>query len=192
MCQNQLSIFAESQTNHRLSKQPLLMSEEFLIEWKSRIVNYQQQIWQNPSATQTSLFGIETAQPYDPEHIDPFNLHTRPFEFYRSKEDLEANCLYFVVDAAECLILYIGETQQCPRDRWMNHYCRDYTANYQWLNHHYNLKVAVNIGFCWDVPVDRRGRQAMELALIKKWKPPFNKENWKLYGQPFKKAGSKR
>jgi len=72
----------------------------------------------------------------------------------------------------------------------MSHYCRDYTASYQWLNHRYKLKVAVNIGFCWDVSIEQKGRQALELAIIKKWKPPFNKECWELYGQLFKRAGA--
>ncbi|MEO0688447.1 MAG: GIY-YIG nuclease family protein, partial [Cyanobacteria bacterium J06649_11] len=45
--------------------------------------------------------------------------------------------------------------------------------------------TAVNIAFWWDAPDSTRPRQKLELELIQKWRSPFNKENWKLWGQPF-------
>jgi hypothetical protein len=41
--------------------------------------------------------------------------------------------------------------------------------------------------FWWDVPAETRPRQQLELALIQKWRSPFNKENWDRWGQPFGK-----
>jgi hypothetical protein len=188
MTQNQLSLFTENEVNSRRTNRPVLMSKDFLVEWKSRIVTYQQQTWNNPPSQQTSLF--ELSDSFDLNRVDPFGLLYQPFEFYRLPEDGLTNCIYFVVDLMQPLLLYIGETQQTPKKRWMNHYCRDYTANYLALHHHYKSEVAVNIGFLWDTPTNRKARQAMELALIDKWRSPFNKENWHLYAQPFKKAGS--
>lgn len=189
MTQNQLSLFTANEINRTKTNCPVLMSKDFLIEWKSRIVTYQQQIWDNPPPQQTSLFELSSNQ-FDPDSVDPFGLLYQPFEFYRLPEDGQENCLYFVIDLMQPLLLYIGETQQTPKKRWMNHYCRDYTDNYLALNHHYKLEVAVNIGFWWNTPTNRKARQAMELALIDKWRSPFNKENWHIYSQPFKKAGS--
>jgi hypothetical protein len=34
-------------------------------------------------------------------------------------------------------------------------------------------------------PADRKARLDLELSLISRWKPPFNKENWERWGQPF-------
>jgi hypothetical protein len=186
--QNQLSLFTENEVNSRRTNRSVLMSKDFLVEWKSRIVTFQQQTWNNPQSQQTSLF--ELSDSFDLDRVDPFSLLYQPFEFYRLSEDGQANCIYSVVDLMQPLLLYIGETQQTPKKRWMNHYCRDYTDNYLAIHHHYKLDVAVNIGFWWDTPTNRKVRQSMELALIDKWRSPFNKENWHLYSQPFKKAGS--
>jgi hypothetical protein len=94
-------------------------------------------------------------------------------------------CLYFVVDSAVELILYIGETCRSNK-RWKGiHDCKDYIKSYQSLHYQYGLKTAVNIAFWWDTPVQTRPRQQLEQALIQKWKSPFNKENWQRWGQPF-------
>ncbi|WP_256875047.1 hypothetical protein [Nostoc sp. C052] len=70
--------------------------------------------------------------------------------------------------------------------RWKAiHACKDYIASYQDLHYRYEMKTAVNITFWWDTPVDRRARHELELSLILKWRSPFNKENWQLWGQPF-------
>lgn len=188
MTQNQLSLFADSPVNTTSIKRPVLMSKDFLIDWKSRIVEYQQKTWNSAPNCQISLF--ESSDLFNPDRVDPFGLTYQPFEFYRLPEVGDTNCLYFVVDLMQPLLLYIGETQQTPKKRWLSHHCRDYTANYLELHHRYKLEVAVNIGFWWDAPPSRKARQAMELTLINKWHSPFNKENWHLYAQPFKKAGS--
>jgi hypothetical protein len=57
--------------------------------------------------------------------------------------------------------------------------------NYISLHRHYGLDVAVATTFWWNTPVQIKARQQLELALIVKWRSPFNQESWKLWGQPF-------
>ena len=78
-----------------------------------------------------------------------------------------------------------GETCKSNK-RWKGtHDCKRYVEKYIDLHYRYELNTAVNICFWWDAPVETRPRQNLELALIQKWKPPFNKENWQHWGQPF-------
>ncbi|WP_191762245.1 hypothetical protein [Komarekiella delphini-convector] len=41
-------------------------------------------------------------------------------------------------------------------------------VGYQDLNHRYDIKTAVNIGFWWDAPMQKKARQALEQAMIQK------------------------
>jgi hypothetical protein len=83
-------------------------------------------------------------------------------------------CLYFIIDSAADLILYVGETCRSNK-RWKGiHACKDYIASYQDLHYRYGLQTAVNTAFWWDAPVERRARQELELNLILKWRSPFN------------------
>jgi hypothetical protein len=59
-------------------------------------------------------------------------------------------------------------------------------VSYQNLHYLYQMETAVNIGFWWNAPIERRTLQQLELSLIQKWRSPFNKENWDLWGQSFK------
>jgi hypothetical protein len=95
-------------------------------------------------------------------------------------------CLYFVIDHVMPLLLYIGETKRTPTERWQGvHDCKDYLRRYHALHYQYELKRAVSISFCWDVPTERKARQELESELIYKWRSPFNKECWQYWGQPF-------
>ncbi|WP_199350060.1 hypothetical protein [Nostoc flagelliforme] len=106
--------------------------------------------------------------------------------FYRMPDSFGQAALYFVIDSAADLLLYVGETCQSNK-RWKNaHDCKDYVASYQDMNHRYDIKTAVNIGFWWDAPTQRKARLALEQAMIQEWRSPFNKEMWNLWGQPFK------
>ncbi|MBD2535726.1 GIY-YIG nuclease family protein [Nostoc flagelliforme FACHB-838] len=122
----------------------------------------------------------------DPERIDPFTLPLQSMAFYRMPDSFGQAALYFVIDSAADLLLYVGETCQSNK-RWKNaHDCKDYVASYQDMNHRYDIKTAVNIGFWWDAPTQRKARLALEQAMIQEWRSPFNKEMWNLWGQPFK------
>ena len=104
--------------------------------------------------------------------------------FYRIPADYPGEaCLYFVVDSAAELILYVGETLRSNK-RWnQKHDCKDYIDSYQDSHYRYKLKTAVNIVFGGIyTPQRRENRQQLEQALIQKWRSPFNKEMWRVWG----------
>ncbi|MBD2505368.1 GIY-YIG nuclease family protein [Anabaena azotica FACHB-119] len=184
----QLNLFANNTItpSYGSKADTLLMSADVLQEWKSRILTHQQRVRANQSPQQATLFDL-TPTHCDPEAIDPLTLQLVPMSFYCTPADSPGEaCLYFIIDSAAGLVLYVGETMRSNK-RWKGiHDCKDYIASYQDLHYKYGLPKAVNAAFWWDAPVERRARQQLELSLIVKWRSPFNKENWDLWGQPFK------
>ncbi|AKG20272.1 hypothetical protein [Calothrix sp. 336/3] len=184
---NQLDLFSPGEISPKASNKPpvLLMDEKTLIAWKHQIFIHQQQVRIQEPHQQMSLFSTPNSH-VEPNIIDPFALKPSPMSFYRLPVDSSGQaCLYFVIDMAANLLLYIGETCQ-SNQRWKGvHDCKRYIQKYLDLHYDYQLPTAVNIAFWWDAPVPTRARQRLELALIKKWKSPFNKENWRFWGQPF-------
>jgi hypothetical protein len=181
---NQLNLFPDVKPTLARKAEALVMSADALLRWKSQIFDYQQQVRASQTPKQASLFDLAPTH-CDPDVIDPFKLHLQPMAFYRMPDNFGQAALYFVIDSAALLLLYVGETCQSNK-RWKNtHDCKNYIASYQDLHYQYELKTAVNIGFWWDAPVDRRARQELELNLILKWRSPFNKQNWERWGQPF-------
>jgi hypothetical protein len=168
-----------------LLAETLVMSQSALLRWKSQIFDYQQRTRESVPPQQTALFDIAPKH-CDPDRIDPLQLKVRSLSFYRIPADSPGDaCLYFVVDSAAGLILYVGETCRSNK-RWKGiHDCKSYIESYQSLHYQYGFKTAVNIAFWWDTPVQTRPRQQLEQALIQKWKSPFNKECWQRWGQPF-------
>ena len=162
----------------------LSMDADTLGQWKTKIAAHLQRTKENQSV-QGNLFDMAKAH-VDPDKIDPFNLRPYPMSFYRLPVDSPGEaCIYFVVDSAAWLVLYIGETCRSNK-RWQGtHDCKGYLDNYQSLHYQHGLSCAVNIVFWWDVPAVARARQQMEWGLIERWKAPFNKENWTLWGAPF-------
>lgn len=163
----------------------LVMSADALLKWKSQILDYQHQVRENKPPLQVTLFDLALKH-CDPDRIDSLQLQVRSLCFWRMPASCPGDaCLYFVVDSAAELVLYVGETKRSNK-RWKGiHGCKDYIASYQDLHYRYGLQTAVNAAFWWDAPVDRRARQQLELSLIRKWQSPFNKENWERWGQPF-------
>jgi len=184
---NQLDLFSLSEIQGAIiNRTPvLLMDVKAFKKWKKQISAHQQQVRTSEPVIQVALFEMSSTY-VDPDIIDPFELKPCSLSFYRLPADSPGQaCLYFVIDMAANLLLYIGETCK-SNHRWKGiHDCKRYIEKYQDLNYQYGLKTAVNIAFWWDTPSATRARQKLELALIQKWKSPFNKENWKLWGQPF-------
>ena len=183
----QLNLFANNPIDANRASRPetLSMDANALMQWKSRIFTHQQRVRESPQQQQVTLFDIAPKH-CDPHQIDPLTLQLQSMSFYRMPADSPGDaCLYFVIDSAASLVLYIGETCRSNK-RWKGiHDCKDYIESYQSLHYQYGMKTAVNIAFWWDTPVQTRPRQQLEQALIQKWKSPFNKECWQRWGQPF-------
>lgn len=168
--------------NHR-AQSPLSLAE--LEGWKGRVADYQQRLRSGRGESQGSLFdqvtpvaGVDT--------IDPFSLPPQNAEFWREHpQEAGVPALYFVVDHRVPLLLYVGETVK-SNQRWRGvHDCKGYILNYVEAHRQHQLAVTVNIGFWPHADQDRRSRQALESALIRHWRSPFNKENWNLWHTPF-------
>lgn len=170
-----------------------MMSQEALVSWKTRIYNYQQQTRSQTAPQQTTLFDL--AQSPQSQDLDPFSLKLHPSLFWRLKEspadwdDSQQGCLYFILDTAVPLLLYIGETKLSANERWSGtHDCKDYILNYLQLHRHYEMEVAVASCFWLHLPPAKKTLQQWERELIYKWRSPFNKEMWAYWGQPFGKT----
>lgn len=89
--------------------------------------------------------------------------------FYRLPADIPGDAwIYFVLDSAAFLVLYVGETSK-SNIRWKGtHDCKKYLDKYQSLHYQYGLSCAVNIAFWWDAPAMARARQQLELELIER------------------------
>ena len=161
------------------------MNAQELTHWKSQIFAYQQRARENQGPQQTALFDVTPAY-CDLDAIDLFTLTQQSMAFWRfPAQKFGSACLYFVIDATMPLLLYVGETCQSNL-RWKGvHDCKRYIERYQELHYKYGLTAAVNIAFWWDAPVEARPRQRLELALIEKWRAPFNKQNWTIWARPF-------
>ncbi|MDJ0900378.1 MAG: hypothetical protein QNJ55_16360 [Xenococcus sp. MO_188.B8] len=190
----QLSLF-DVQPALRVEQPKKLMSKDAVLKWKLKIFNYQQRTLKTEPAKQTSLFDAPKSH-CDSDLINPFELQLHSSQFYRMREQgdhevpayADRNCLYFIIDNSLPLLLYVGETKQTAKQRWNGvHDCRDYIMNYLELHRKHNLEVRVCSAFWYDTPSDRKSRLKLESELIKKWQSPFNKENWRRWGQPFGK-----
>ena len=154
--------------------------------WKQRIQEYQAGV---PAAAdhQASLFGSSPEPQQVAAQIAPFALGQQNFFFFNWPADRhpDSACLYFVIDTTTNLLLYIGETCRANQ-RWKGvHDCKQYVLNYQTLHFQHQIPTAINTVFYWEAPTQTRPRQRLESALIRRWRSPFNKENWRFWGTPF-------
>lgn len=168
--------------NRSASPGSLTVSE--LTAWKQRIWQFQQSVRSDAGSTQGTLFDTVATSPVD--DIDPFMLPQRNAEFWREQfTDTGNAALYFVVDHEADLLLYVGETVKANQ-RWKGtHDCKRYILNYVSAHRATELAVQVNIGFWPYAPEARKARQSLEAELIRKWRSPFNKENWRMWATPF-------
>lgn len=155
-----------------------------LADWKRSIFQFQEAIHKTPTSTQGTLF--ETATPSAGEDLDPFTLPQRNAEFWREQfTDVGNAALYFVIDHEADILLYIGETVKANQ-RWKGtHDCKRYILNYVSAHRVHGLSPQVNIGFWPHAPQARKARQVLERELIRRWRSPFNKENWRMWATPF-------
>ena len=181
----QLELFPEFKSNYPRLASRLAMGVDALHSWKNRIFECQQ-FASTEQPQQGTLFEL-APNPCDPDSIDPFTLQLHNLSFCDKPDWGDRTCLYFVIDNALPLLLYVGETHRTPKQRWMSHDCHKYIENYIELHRRYYLDVAVGIAFLYGAPGNRKQRLQLESELIYKWKSPFNKECWQYWGQPFGK-----
>ncbi len=107
---HQLDLFAHNIIPKSASRQKSLsMDANALVQWKTKIAAHQQRTKEN-QPVQGALFDLTQAH-VDLDKIDPFKLRPFPMSFYRLPVDSSGEaCVYFVVDSAVSLVLYIGET----------------------------------------------------------------------------------
>ncbi len=182
---NQLNLFSDIPLEAATRSPQLVMDKLALVRWKSQIYGYQQRVREGQSGKQTTLFDLTPAH-CDPDKINPFSLQLQSMAFWRFPANSPGeSCIYFVIDSAAPLLLYVGETCRSNK-RWKGtHDCKRYIEKYQDLHYQHQLSCAVNMAFWWDTPTNTKLRQQLEAALIQLWRSPFNKENWQCYSQPF-------
>ena len=191
---DQLSLFSvsEQKTLAYGSKPDVLkISGDTLQDWKQRLFHYQQSIHIAPSPEQGTLFvsaaDVEAVtSSVDAASLDPFSLPQQNTEFWRWKaSDEGVAALYFVIDYELPILLYVGETVKSGQ-RWKGeHDCKRYLLNYRQVHYQNQLDTLLGIAFWSLAPTQTRDRQRLETALIRRWRSPFNKENWEFWGTPF-------
>ena len=144
------------------------------------------------SGVQGSLFaspspGTPTALA---ERCNPLELTPLALDFWRWPQPPHRGAsLYFVFDRPDPLswplLLYVGETGRADR-RWKGeHDCKGYLAAYAEALGRAELSPMLSIRFWCDVPIQPRARRQLEQLLIRRWAPPFNKENQDRWATPF-------
>jgi hypothetical protein len=172
------------------------MSKDSLLAWKTRIAEYQRGVREGRGAIeQPALFDLPKTTWHTADEIDPLGLKRYPWDFYdqpvrqvEPPDDSNRGCLYFQIDHEADIVLYIGETKLGARDRWLGtHYCKEYIKSYLQLHHDLGTQAYVCAAFWYHVPPKKKILLEWERELIYKWRSPFNKEMWEIYGQPFKR-----
>lgn len=162
------------------------ISAKALQAWKDKIYSHQRQVIQASVEQQGSLFDLASYH-VSADAIDPFSLAMQNFFFFQWPADRHPSqpCIYFVIDTAMPLLLYVGETCKANQ-RWRGvHDCKQYVLNYQEAHFKHHCPTAINTAFWWDTPQETRPRQQLESDLIARWRSPFNKENWRFWSTPF-------
>ena len=167
---------------------PIPLEREQLLSWQQLISAYQAPRFEAHTTTsgQGSLFGSGEG----PSLANPLRLSPQTLHFWRwPTPPQQGAALYFVIDQAPVvqspLILYVGETCEAGR-RWKGeHDCKAYLAAYSDALAKASLSSRLSIRFDLDVPSSTRARRALELALIRHWQPPFNKETRGRWATPF-------
>jgi hypothetical protein len=193
--QTQLSLFSVSEARSLetwTTLSPCSLSLTALQDWKSRVAAFQHQVRSEPVLQQQTLFTSELSEfsynnsNLDPDRLDPFQLPPQNINFWRWKaSDSGDAALYFVIDYQVPLLLYVGETVK-SHQRWNGeHDCKRYLSHYRQAHYSHQQETQIGIAFLRGVPTQPKARQRLELHCIHRWRSPFNRENWVLWGTPF-------
>ena len=191
----QLNLFDTNSSSLTPRKESLIMDSEALIKWKQRVFNYQNQVRNSQPPQQQTLFELPKTSWHTVDDIKPFDLKIHsslfwimPEKKHQFEDESRNGCIYFIIDNTLPILLYCGQTKMTANQRWSGfHYCKDYIRNYIQLHRIHKLDVAVVSAFWQHIPPDKKVLLEWERELIIKYRSPFNKENWKYWGQPFQK-----
>jgi hypothetical protein len=197
---SQLSLFSVSEARALeawADLSPCSISLTALQDWKNRIATFQQQVRSEPILQQQSLFAPDldpaalsyntpSRSSLDSDRVDPFQLPPQNINFWRWKvADSGDAALYFVIDYHVPILLYIGETVR-SHQRWKgDHDCKRYLSHYRQAHYTHQQDTQIGIAFLRGAPTQPKTRQRLELQCIQRWRSPFNRENWSLWGTPF-------
>lgn len=182
---------AASYSTYKNFQPPAKVSLYELKAWKKRIIAFQEQL--TAAEQQGNLFGTSDSGLSNDMvgAIAPLELRRQNTEFWRWRfDDVGVAAMYFVIDYASTahshpVVLYIGETIK-SNQRWKGeHDCKRYLLNYRQAHYDNGLTSELGIAFWPEAPCDRKARQQLESALIRHWRSPFNKENWRFWNTPF-------
>jgi hypothetical protein len=170
------------------------MDKDALIRWKQRIFEYQQSVRNSKQPEQQTLFNLPRQTWDSPSEIDPFSLRQYPADFYRMPrppeplDESNQGCIYFIIDRSLPILLYVGETKLSAHQRWSGvHDAKDYLRRYIELHRRYKLDVLPSSAFWYGVPPKKKILREWERELIERFRSPFNREMWEVWGQPFGK-----
>ena len=105
---DQLNLFSDLPLEAAIKSPTLVMDKLALVRWKSQIYGYQQRVSEGQSGKQTTLFDL-TPTHCDPGKINPFSLQLQSMAFWRFPANGPGeSCIYFVIDSAAPLLLYVG------------------------------------------------------------------------------------
>ena len=175
--------------------QQLPLQREQVLAWQQRLAQHQGPLFMGTgtatdSPQQGQLFAM--ADPVDAaaDRFQPLMLQRQPLSFWRWPQlQVSGAALYVVLDRPAALshplLLYIGETGRAEQ-RWKGeHDCKQYLAAYGESLQGLGLAPRFSISFWSDVPAQTRARRQLELALIRRWLPAFNKETRARWATPF-------
>lgn len=190
----QLNLFDTNDSSLTPRKESITMDKDALIKWKQRIFKYQDQVRNSKPPLQQTLFDLPKTSWHTVDDINPFSLKIHSCLFWRMPEpkqfedDTANGCLYFIIDNNLPILLYVGQTKLSVHQRWAGvHDCKDYIANYIELHRIHKVDVAVVSAFWTDIPADKKLLLEWEKDLIFRYRSPFNKEMWNVWGKPFGK-----
>ncbi len=189
--QGELFINNTANNTNSIKKRNLALTSVVIEKWQAKICRHQAKLFNDSKETgckQVSLFNLEGIA--DLERMNPLRLTPLPLSFWRWPSfPHDGPAIYLVMDRpkelSSHLLLYVGETIAAER-RWKGeHDCKSYLSAYSEALNTCGMNCQLSIRFWTDVPRNTKARRKLEQLLIKRWLPPFNKENWSRWATPF-------
>ncbi len=190
--QGQESLFSNDDSSSRRERthQKVCISKELLVNWQTRIHDYQSRLFSGGPNIHHQGTLFQASENLASDNFQPLELSPLPLSFWKwPKTSNQGSAIYVVMDRIKIpnsyILLYIGETIAAER-RWKGeHDCKAYLDAYCEALSTAGIQSQLSIRFWSDVPSNTQARRKLELELISKWLPPFNKETRARWSTPF-------